>query len=199
MAWWWRDKPIGPIGFTNLIFLSSWQKIICTKSTHLISRLKKERIKSSKQTTKKKRNNEKERTKKHVCVLNALASSIPDPTSDASTTHSRQSYVSSSRADNTGRDGGIGRVGTPPGVFEQKTWGQTKKRGGKSSDLGIKLFFKLGIMEKQKKRIIGIGSWKLFVKEGRVMETMPGKESFGEYENQQVGVWRSEVQNIPTK
>ena len=120
--------------------------------------------------------------------MNALASSIPDPTSDASTTHSRQSYVSSSRADNTGRDGGIGRVGTPPGVFEQKTWGQTKKRGGKSSDLGIKLFFKLGIMEKPKKRIIGIGSWKLFVKEGRVMETMPGKESFGEYENQQVGV-----------
>lgn len=76
-------------------------------------------------------------------------------------------------------------------VFLNKKRGAKQKRGeGKVQTwaCGIKLFFKLGIMEKQKKRIIGIGSWKLFVKEGRVMETMPGKESFGEYENQQVGV-----------
>lgn len=117
-----------------------------------------------KKTPKKKRNNEKETTKKHVCVLNALASYLPDartpPTSDASTTHSRQSYVSSSRADNTGRDG-KGRDTTR--CFLNKKRGPSKKEV-EQFRLGHKDSWNLGNHGKTNKKRM-IGSWKLFVKE----------------------------------
>lgn len=54
---------------------------------------------------------------------------------------------------------GMGRVGTPPGVFWTKNVGQAKKRWN-SSDLGIKILGILEIMEKQtKKEWLEVGNY----------------------------------------
>ena len=82
--------------------------------------------------TKKKRNNDKERTKKHVCYLMPLLhiSRMPGPLPPRMHPLHIHASPTLSRVERITREG-MGRVGTPPRVFEQKTWAKQKRREGK--------------------------------------------------------------------
>ena len=98
-------------------FLSSWQKIIFKKSTHLISRLKKKKkINHQNKPPKRNETTKGERTKKHVCYLMPLLHISRTPGPLPPRMHPLHIHASPTfrRVERsfTGRDGGMGRVGT---------------------------------------------------------------------------------------